>query len=100
MFGTRLTQTEKRKNNDTSARVVSWTRIGDFSTTRYGDRPHPKEQPHNRFPHISAKPKRFDTCVANTRRSGSCNANNYFILFVICFNITMIEMYFEYKHET
>ena len=28
-------------------------------------------------PHILAKPKRFDTCVANTKRSGACNANRF-----------------------
>ena len=77
LFGTRLTQTEKRKNNDTPAHVISWTRIGGLSAIRYGDPPHPKKQPHSRLPHISAKPKRFDTCVANTKRSGSCNANKY-----------------------
>ena len=38
--------------------VVSWIRIGDLSTARSGDRPHPKEQPRSRLPHISAKPKR------------------------------------------
>ena len=48
LFGTQLTQTEKRKNNDTPARVVSGTRIGDLSAIRYGDRPHSKEQPHSR----------------------------------------------------
>ena len=48
---------------------------GDFSATRYGDRPYPKKQPHIRLPHISAKPKRFDKNDANTKRSDKCDAN-------------------------
>ena len=51
---------------------------GDFFVTRYGDPSHPKKQPHSGLSHISAKPKHFDTCVANTKRSGTCNANNVF----------------------
>ena len=53
IFGTWLIQTEKRKNNDMPARVVSGTAI------RYGDPSHPKKQPHSRLPYISAKLKRF-----------------------------------------
>ena len=48
---------------------------GDLSVTRYEDPSHSKKQPHSGLSRISAKPKRIDTCVANTKRSDTCRAN-------------------------
>ena len=71
LFGTQLIQIEKRKNDDTPARVVSWTHIGDLSAIRYGDRPHPKEQPQpqSRLPHNFGETKAFRQMTNVTQTS-------------------------------